>query len=163
MKTLLSTLTSLVLSASLSSAAHALKHAHGIFERHREFGPAGGANQAHGTPVHEEHEHRNEVLNLGALEEAAEEQDGHAGPLKLLASVGQPVIAPAQNCLVAIPKPSRSKLLDAVDQRRRDERAIGHRDDLRPRAAGATVGFKRGWPVGSTHAGREGGEDADDF
>jgi hypothetical protein len=121
----------------------ALKHAHSVLKRHREFGPASGANQAHGAPVHEEHQHRDEVLYLGALEKAAQEQDGHAGTLKLLAGVGQPVIAPAQNCLVAIPK-ACAELLDAVDQRRRHERAISDRDDLRLRAAGATVARARG-------------------
>ena len=73
-----------------------------VREGHGEVGPAGDAHQAHGAPIDEDRKQRQEILDLGPLEQAAQKQDWHAEPFEVLPDRRQLLIAGAKDRLVPV-------------------------------------------------------------
>ena len=67
-----------------------------------EVGPAGNAYQAHGAPIDEDREQRQEILDLGPLEQTAQKQDRYAEPFEVLPDCRKLLIAGAEDRLVTV-------------------------------------------------------------
>ena len=87
-----------------------------VREGRREVGPAGDAHQAHGAPIDKDGEQRQEILDLGPLEQAAQKQHRHAEPFEVLPDRRQLLVAGAENRLVTIGVALAAKLLNRVGQ-----------------------------------------------